>query len=133
LGAVAANPAAILLEQLVDARGRGEDFAAAWPHACRVALAGVSDDESEAWLRAFAGTSGSWRASYERQPAPAHERALLALVDDGRVPLPDRPCAHCGGEIAKDAHHRVRYCSAACRSAANSEAGRLARAERAAA
>jgi len=77
---VAATPAAVLLDQLAAARRRGEPFERAWPLARDAALATVEAPwESREWSEVLAETSSSWRASYERWPAPSREQALRLI------------------------------------------------------
>jgi predicted nucleic acid-binding Zn ribbon protein len=73
--------------------------------------------------------TATWRAAFERQPAESRERALRALEDPERVPIPDRECAHCGGEIAPGRGRRgapARHCSDRCRKRSYDEKRRLA-------
>ena len=117
------SPAALLCEQLASARRRGEAFPTAWAPARDAALSTVGEDwDRRQWSEVLAQTSSSWRRAFERQPAPACETALLALLDDGRVLAPDRECVRCGGEIDPALDRRVKYCSPECKRGAN---GRL--------
>jgi hypothetical protein len=87
---VAVTPASTLLDQLADARRRGETFEEAWPDALDAALAAATSPwERGEWRDVLSGMAPTWRASYERSPAPARERALLVLAED-RGPVPDR-------------------------------------------
>jgi len=70
-----------LLDQLTDARRRGEPFERAWPLARDRALTTVAGKDREEWEGVLASTLPSWRASFERWPAPARERALLVLAE----------------------------------------------------
>jgi hypothetical protein len=84
---VAANVAAIVLDQLAEARRRDEDFGSVWPSAVEVALGTVElDYERKAWAVAFSATVDSWHAAWERSPAPDRERATTLLRED-RVPM----------------------------------------------
>lgn len=118
-----AIPAAILFTQLADARRRGEDFAEAWPDALTAALAGVDAAwERREWATVLGEMTATWRAAWDRRPALGPEHALVGLLDDERVvPLPDRECAHCHGEIAAERKQIAIYCSDECRRAAVEE------------
>jgi len=41
-----------------------------------------------------------WRDAFERRPGSRPERAVSAVAEDPEcVPLSQRPCKHCGGEL----------------------------------
>jgi hypothetical protein len=107
----------VLLEQLAAARADGTTFAHAWPPALDVALAS-SALEREDWAAALEETIDSWRAAFEGCVATRSERALaIVAVDPDRVPIGDRECAHCGGEIpaTRGRQGPARYCSPRCK------------------
>jgi hypothetical protein len=122
-----ANVPTVLLDQLAAARAAGATFAQAWPAALDVTLASSAPLERDDWSVALDETSESWRTAFERQAAPRRERALaivavdpdrVAAVEPDQVPIGDRECAHCGGEIP-DARGRrgapARYCTPRCK------------------
>ena len=113
-------PPGVLVTQLADARRDGESFEAAWPGALKSALdAERSPWEKREWRAVFTSMTATWRAAWERRPALGPEHALVGLLDDERVvPLPDRECAHCHGEIAPERKQIAIYCSDECRRAA---------------
>ena len=116
---VAANPATVLVQQLSDARRRGEGFADAWPRALSSALAAAPNaTERQDWATVLGEMVATWRGAFERQSASRHERALLGLLDDERVvPLPDRECLHCHGEIGPERKRGAIFCSRDCQRA----------------
>ena len=118
-----AIPAAVLFTQLADARRRGEHFAEAWPDALTEALACVgSSSERGEWRDVLAGMTSTWRAAWERRPASGPEHALGGLLDDERVvPIPERECERCHGEIGPERKQIAIYCSDECRRAAVEE------------
>ena len=115
----------VLREQLAEARAAGSTFAQAWPAALDVSLASSAPLERDDWSVALDETSDSWRAAFERQAAPRRERALaivavdrVATVEPDMVPIGDRECAHCGGEIPDERGRRgapARYCTPRCK------------------
>lgn len=118
------SPAAVLLAHLAAARRRGEAFEVAWPAAVAAALRVAPRDECEAWHDALAGTLSSWHEAWLRHPPTRAERALRSVAEDpDRVPLPERECERCHGEIPPERGRgtRVRYCSSECKEAANAE------------
>lgn len=82
-------PPAVLVQQLVDARGRDELFEQAWPAALEVALAGESGRERRAWEAVFTDHVDVWRGAFERRAADPSGRALRGLRPDA-VPVPER-------------------------------------------
>jgi hypothetical protein len=79
------SPAQLPIEQLADARRRGESFERAWDGALAVS---PPQDRAE-WREVLGGVVESWRAGWDRRPPSRRcERALLAIAED--IPLPDR-------------------------------------------
>jgi hypothetical protein len=111
------TPPVVLREWLAAARQGGVGFDRAWP----VALAAAVDAaqwEREEWIDALLGTVEAWRAAWERRDATKPEQAVAMLVMPGGVPLPERPCEHCDGEIPPERGTRsatARFCSDLCR------------------
>ena len=124
------QPASVLFSKLADARRAGESFEQAWPVALTAALASVPNNtERREWMQVLGGMVQTWLAAFERQPASTNERALSLLADNtDRVPVPDRECEHCHGEVGTDRGPLARYCSDDCKREANRESGRIARA-----
>ncbi len=82
------TPAAVLLDQLAEARRRGVVFEDAWRDAVAEALDLAPDRwERKQWAVVFEETMPSWRAGFERQPAVETEVAF-AMLEDDRVPVP---------------------------------------------
>jgi hypothetical protein len=124
------RPASLLLERLIAARRRGENFDAAWTDAVAATLLSVSPAERTEWAGVLGSTVDSWRASWERRPPRRPELALTLVADSSdREPLPERPCAYCGQEIPAGRGRRggpARYCGDACRRAAYDGRARVA-------
>ncbi len=126
---MAARVTDLLLERLAAARRAGVAFEDAWPVARGAALAVVDRSDTPeftAWITALNATMPSWEASFERRPAPRRETALLGLLDEDRVPVPERECARCHAPIPDDRGRSARYCSPACKREVNAESQRLA-------
>ncbi|HXW59238.1 MAG TPA: hypothetical protein VEJ23_07140 [Solirubrobacteraceae bacterium] len=121
---MSAVPAA-LLEQLAAARRRGEGFDRAWPDAVGMALEAADAADRQGWAEALNSLADAWRASFERRPPSRQEHALAVVASDpDRVPVPDRECARCGGEVPPDRPRRASYCSQDCRDLARLERAR---------
>ena len=106
-------PPVKLREHLADARRAGASFDQAWPGALAAAVGAVRWERAE-WLEALTNTVKVWRAGWERRPSTGPERALDALVMPGGVPLPERPCELCGGEVPPERDVRALFCSDGC-------------------
>jgi hypothetical protein len=117
------TPAVFLRGQLADARRRGVSFTDAWPDALRAALASAPNKcDRDQWSDVLNDVEmiATWRSAYTREPASAPEHAFVLLRDPERVPMPDRPCNHCGEEIPSDRgkYAPALYCGDDCRRAA---------------
>jgi hypothetical protein len=72
--AIEAGPAAVLAQQLADARARGERFEQAWPAGLEVALAGETSREKQAWEAVFGEQVDVWCRAFARRPGPGLRR-----------------------------------------------------------
>lgn len=75
-------PCRRLRAALEAARGRDENFEAAWPRAVTLALRGRGDGYED-WSRAFDDTRSAWQSAYERSGKPVLLSA--ALFVDGEL------------------------------------------------
>jgi hypothetical protein len=110
-------PPVVLREQLAVARRARVSFDQAWPAALK-ATVNASQWERAEWLEVLSGVVEAWRAGWERRPATGSEEVLAALVMPGGVPLPERACEHCGGEIPPERGTYgvpARFCVDRCR------------------
>lgn len=110
----AMTPPAVLREQLATARRCGVGFDEAWPVALAAAV-NAAQWEREEWRDMLSGMVETWHAAWERRDATGAERAVLALVTPGGIPLPERACENCGEEMPVGRHRTARFCSDACR------------------
>jgi hypothetical protein len=108
------SPAAILLEHLTDARGRGTSFEAAWPDALAAALQAAHPPERREWAEALKGTVESWSSAWLRR-TPARAELALVLVADRDEGLPaERTCQLCDEPIPPE-RRAAKYCCDRCR------------------
>jgi hypothetical protein len=108
------TPPAVLRDRLAAARRGGVSFDEAWPVALAAAV-NAAQWEREEWRDILSSMVETWRAAWERRDASRPERAVLALVTPGGMPLPERACENCGEEIPADRHRGARFCSDRCR------------------
>jgi hypothetical protein len=108
------TPPAVLRDRLAAARRGGVSFEEAWPVALAVAV-NAAQWEREEWQDILASMVETWRAAWERRDATGAERAVLALVTPGGIPLPERACEQCGVEMPAGRHRTARFCSDGCR------------------
>jgi hypothetical protein len=110
-------PPGVLVTQLADARRDGEAFEAVWASALASALAvAPNGSERREWSTVLGEMVAIWRAAWERRPASAPEHALATVAQDpDRVPLPERECEHCRGEIGAERGRQAIFCSDKCR------------------
>ncbi len=106
-------PPVVLRERLAAARRAGVSFEEAWQGALDAAV-NASRWERAEWLEVLLGTVEAWRAGWGRQPATRPERALAMLVMPGGMPLPERACEQCDGEIPPERDRRALFCSDGC-------------------
>ena len=114
------TPPERLLPLLADARRRGEPFAGAWLAAIETATAG-ENGETAAWSGALEATRAAWLRAYERRPQTRGDRAVSLLYEDAKL-IPatgSRQCEQCGEILPAHRHRNARYCSSACKRAAN--------------
>jgi len=76
------TPPAVLVQQLADARSRGELFEQVWPAALEVALADESGRERQAWQAVFTDHIDVWRGAFDRRVADRSGVALRGLRPD---------------------------------------------------
>src|ERR1039458_1816356 len=117
------SPATVLVSQLADARRQGASFETAFPPALERALAAAPNGQQRReWREVLGDMVLTWRSAWERRPAPGPEHALGGLLDDERVvPIPERECERCHGEIGPERRQTAIYCSDECRRAAVEE------------
>lgn len=82
--AIEAAPAEVLVQQLADARARGERFSEAWPDALKAALSGSLTPRSRHdWRVVLVELEDTFAAAFERRhTASGPERALRRLRDE---------------------------------------------------
>jgi hypothetical protein len=120
----------VLLDQLADARRRGERFEVVWPDALHAALRAAGARERSEWADVLGGMVDSWRAAFDRRPPSRPELALRAVGEDPERVLPctGRECERCGEEIPPARGNGGRppvYCSDDCRVKAGYERSRV--------
>ena len=98
------TPPRVLVERLASSRRAGLTFESAWPSALDSALAAASiGSERREWAHVLGEMVVTWRAAWDRRPASGPEHALGGLLDDERVvPIPERECERCHGEIGPE-------------------------------
>jgi hypothetical protein len=122
------TPARILAERLADARREGATFARAWPTALSAALAAVEDKSERArWQDVCSELVDVWRSAFAREaPDVPAQAAFTRLADPERcVPVPERECRHCGGEIPAALGRKAVFCGDECVRAAKRARERL--------
>ena len=75
------SPAETLVEQLADARKRGEPFEQVWPDALSRALEVAGGRERKEWRSVLGSMVPTWQAAYLRVPA---DEPAMAMVADTR-------------------------------------------------
>lgn len=97
------------------------------PDALAVGVAVAADTrERREWLSVLGEMMQTWRDAWERRAASRPEPGVSVVADDPErcVPLPERECEHCQGEIPADRGRKgapALYCSDRCRHEAHCE------------